>query len=144
MNPQTPDFESIKQISPYGAEYWSARALAPKLGYKLKWERFEGAIQRAMIACSQVGQVVEDHFPAIGKMVPVGSGAEREIKDYLPSRFACYLIAQNGDPRKHEIAAAQAYFAISTRQFEISQLLAEQEERLKLRERVSEGEVPQR
>jgi DNA-damage-inducible protein D len=134
----TPDFDSIKQISPYGAEYWSARDLAPLLGYS-KWERFEGVIKRAMTACKQIGQIVENHFPSAGKMVNVGSGAEREVKDYILSRFACYLIAQNGDPRKKEIAAAQAYFAISTRENELAQLLAQQEERLQLRERVSEN-----
>jgi len=138
METQSPDFESIKQISPYGAEFWSARQLAPLLGYD-KWERFEGAIKRAMIACEQVGQVVNNHFPIAEKMVRLGSGAERKIKDYFLSRFGCYLIAQNGDPRKPEIAAAQAYFAISTRQNELSQLLAEQEKRLSLRERVSEN-----
>lgn len=135
---QTPDFESIKSISPYGAEYWSARDLAPLLGYS-RWERFEVAVRRAMIACEQVGQVSDDHFRASSKMVSLGSGAGRGIKDYLLSRFACYLIAQNGDPRKPEIAAAQAYFAISTRQNELSQLLQEQEERVELRERVSEN-----
>ncbi len=138
MTHHTPDFDSIKQMSPYGAEYWSARDLAPLLGYN-KWERFEVVIQRALTACEQVGQVGQNHFPASSKMVQLGSGAKRELKDYFLSRFACYLVAQNGDPRKLEIAAAQAYFAISTRQFEISQLLEEQEERLKLRERVSEN-----
>lgn len=138
METQSPDFESIKQISPYQAEYWSARDLAPLLGYA-KWERFEGAIKRAMMACQQIGQNVADHFPAAGKMVSVGSDAHRELKDYFLSRFACYLIAQNGDPRKKEIAEAQAYFAISTRKQELAQLLEEQEERLKLRERVTEN-----
>ncbi len=133
-----PDFESIKCINPYGIEYWSARDLAPLLGYN-RWERFEVAVQRAMIACEQAGQIVDDHFRASSKMVSLGSRAERGIKDYFLSRFACYLIAQNGDPRKPEIAAAQAYFAISTRQNELNQLLQEQEERLNLRERVSEN-----
>src|SRR5439155_15530776 len=118
------DFDSIKQISPYGAEYWSARDLAPLLGYD-KWERFEGAIKRAITACEQVGQIVQNHFPGSGKMVRLGSGAEREVKDYSLSRFACYLVAQNGDPRKPEIAAAQAYFAISTSQHELAQRLEE-------------------
>jgi DNA-damage-inducible protein D len=138
MEAQSPDFESIKQISPYQAEYWSARDLAPLLGYT-KWERFEGAIKRAMTACEQIGQIVSDHFPSDGKMVNIGSGGQREVKDYFLSRFACYLIAQNGDPRKKEIAEAQAYFAVSTRKQELAQLLEEQEERLKLRERVTEN-----
>jgi DNA-damage-inducible protein D len=135
---QTPDFDSIKQVNPYGEEYWSARDLAPLLGYN-KWERFEVAIQRAMIACEQVGQVIANHFPASSKMVKLGSGAQRELKDFSLSRFACYLVAQNGDPRKPEIAAAQAYFAISTRAHEIQQLLEEQNKRLEVRLKVSES-----
>jgi DNA-damage-inducible protein D len=82
MASKTPDFESIKKINPYGAEYWSARDLAPLLGYS-KWERFEGAIKRAMTACEQVGQITGNHFPTSGKMVDIGSGAERETKDYF-------------------------------------------------------------
>src|SRR5229473_1777989 len=135
---QTPDFESIKQVNPYGEEYWSARSLATLLGYS-QWRRFEEAIQRAMVACEQSGQIVSDHFPSDGKMVKLGSGAQRELKDYFLSRFACYLVAQNGDPRKPEIAAAQVYFAVSTRAFEIHQLRKEQEERLETRLKVSES-----
>jgi DNA-damage-inducible protein D len=138
MEAQSPDFESIKQISPYQAEYWSARDLAPLLGYN-KWQNFEVAIQRAMMACEQVGQIVNDHFTDTSKLIDVGKGAQRPVQDYLLSRFACYLIAQNGDPRKKEIAEAQAYFAVSTRRQELAQLLEEQEERLKLRESVSEN-----
>jgi DNA-damage-inducible protein D len=138
MEAQSPDFESIKQISPYQAEYWSARDLAPLLGYN-KWQNFEVAIQRAITACEQVGQIVNDHFTSASKMIDVGKGAQRSVIDYLLSRFACYLIAQNGDPRKKEIAEAQAYFAVSTRRQELAQLLEEQEERLKLRERVTEN-----
>jgi len=138
METQSPDFDSIKRISPYGAEYWSARDLAPLLGYT-KWQNFEVAIERAMIACEQVGQIVTDHFTGSSKLVDVGSGAQRPVKDFLLSRFACYSIAQNGDPRKKEIAAAQAYFIISTRENELTHLLIEQEKRLDLRERVSEN-----
>jgi len=100
----TPDFESIKQISPYGIEYWSARDLAPLLGYQ-KWERFEGAIKRAMIACENTGNIIDQHFPSAGKTSPMPHGGFKEMADYSLSRFACYLIAQNGDPRKKEIAA---------------------------------------
>src|SRR5256885_2212036 len=114
MDTQSPDFESVKQISPYGVDYWSARQLAPLLGYA-RWENFEIAIKRAKTACEQVGQVAKDHFPDTTKMIQAGKGAQREVSDYSLSRFACYLIAQNGDPRKKEIAAAQAYFAIATR-----------------------------
>ncbi|MDQ2809133.1 MAG: DNA damage-inducible protein D [Chloroflexota bacterium] len=137
MDTNTPDFESLRQITPYETEYWSARALAPLLGYT-RWQNFEQAINRAMTACRQIGQPVEDHFTGISKMVALGSGAQREIKDYLLSRFACYLIAQNGDPRKPQIAHAQAYFATATRQNELAQLYDDQQQRLRLRERVSE------
>src|SRR5712692_2895790 len=92
-----------------------------------------------MTACNQVGQPVQNHFPAASKMVNLGSGAQLELKDYNLSRFACYLVAQNGDPRKPEIAAAQVYFAVSTRAHEIHQLLKEQEERLETRFKVSES-----
>lgn len=136
--PTTPDFETIKQFSPYGAEYWSARDLAPLLGYQ-RWENFEVAIKRGITACQQVGQNDSDHFRGATKMVSVGSKAQREVKDYILSRFAAYLIAQNGDPRKPEIAAAQTYFAIATRENEIAQLKAAQEERLQLRERLSDS-----
>jgi DNA-damage-inducible protein D len=139
---QQPDFDSIKQTNVYGIEYWSARSLAPLLGYN-RWERFEVAIQRAIIACQQTEQLVENHFPASSKMVSLGSGSQRELKDYYLSRFACYLCAQNGDPRKPEIAAAQAYFAISTRENELHRLREEQEKRLQLRERVAESKLIQ-
>lgn len=135
---KAPDFNSIKQINPYGQEYWSARDLAPLLGYN-KWERFDVAIQRAITACEQVGQPIQNHFPASSKMVNLGSGSQRELKDYSLSRFACYLVAQNGDPRKPEIAAAQVYFAVSTRAHEIHQLLEEQNKRLEVRLKVSES-----
>jgi len=132
------DFESIRHLNPYGMEYWSARELAPLLGYS-KWERFEGAIKRAMIACTQVGGIVDDHFPATGRTVRLGSGAERVLTDYALSRLACYLIAENGDPRKSEIAQAQVYFVVATRQNELRQLGEQRDERLRLRERVSEN-----
>src|SRR5712691_13522332 len=95
-----------------------------------------------MIACEQVGQIVQYHFPASSKMVKLGSGGQRELKDYNLSRFACYLVAQNGDPRKPEIAAAQAYFAMSTRAFEIHQLRKEQKERLETRLKVFVNDTP--
>ncbi|MEO8972878.1 MAG: DNA damage-inducible protein D [Ktedonobacteraceae bacterium] len=137
MNAQ-PDFNSIRQLNPYGQEYWYARDLMPLLGYT-KWERFSGAIKRAMIACENTGNLVSLHFPGAGKTSPMPHGGVREVEDYALSRFACYLIAQNGDPRKPEIAAAQVYFAISTRANEIHQLLKEQNERLETRLKVSES-----
>jgi DNA-damage-inducible protein D len=133
-----PDFEAIKQMNVYGIDYWSARGLAPLLGY-VQWRRFEDAIKRAETSCETNGDIVENHFVSTGKMVQLGSGAEREIDDYALTRYACYLIAQNGDPRKPEIAAAQAYFIISTRALEMHQLREEQEKRLAMRLKVSES-----
>src|SRR5579875_1749134 len=103
------DFDSIKQINPYGQEYWSARELAPLLGYARSWENFEHTIERAMISCEEGGNHVEDHFHASMKMIVAGKGAKREVKDYLLSRLACYLIAMNGSTRKKQIADAQLY-----------------------------------
>ena len=138
MQDQLSNLDSIKKTNSYGAEYWSARDMMKILGYTT-WKSFKKALERASEACKNSGQVVDSHFLQVIEIADTGKGAKRPIQDYLLSRFACYLIAQNGDPRKPEIAAAQAYFAISTRQNELSQLLAEQEERLKLRERVSEN-----
>ncbi len=125
-------FDSIRQTSPYGAEYWSARDLYPLLGYDT-WRRFETAIERAKIACANMGEEVADHFAGAVKMVQIGSGAQREADDYALSRFGCYLTAMNGDPRKPEIANAQGYFAIQTRRMEqwdeLREALAERVER---------------
>jgi DNA-damage-inducible protein D len=134
---QTTDFESIKQTNPYGQEYWSARDLAPLLGY-IQWRNFELAIKKAMKACSATDNPVEQHFADASKSSPMPHGGMREVKNYNLSRFACYLVAQNGDSRKPEIAAAQVYFAVSTRAHEIHQLLKEQEERLDTRLKVSD------
>ncbi len=133
-----PDFDSIKQINPYGQEYWSARGLAPLLGY-IQWRNFELTIKKAMIACAETGNIVEYHFADASKPITGGKGAVQHIKDYNLSRLACYLVAQNGDPRKPEIAAAQVYFAVSTRAHEIHQLRKAQEERLETRLKVSES-----
>ena len=107
-------FEDLKKTNEHGAEYWSAREIQPLLGYT-QWRRFEDAINRALTSCKQSGNEPENHFADAGKMVELGSGSSREIPDYNLSRFACYLIAQNGDPRKTEIANAQKYFAIQAR-----------------------------
>lgn len=136
---QSPDFDSIKQTNPYGEDYWSARDLMPLLGYGKNWRNFQTAISKAADACRTNGQEVTYHFVASIKMVPIGSGAERETDDYLLSRLACYLIAMNGNPRKPEIAHAQNYFAISTRAHEMHQLRIEQEQRLEVRLKVSES-----
>ena len=130
-------FEELKQVNDHGAEYWSARALQPMLGYS-QWRRFEQAIERAITSCRESGNPSENHFAGAGKMVELGSGSAREVADYQLSRFACYLIAQNGDPRKPEIARAQQYFAIQTRRQELSDHLAADVERLELRKQTSE------
>lgn len=136
---QTPDFDSIKQTNPYGEEYWSARALMALLGYGKKWQNFEGVVKKAIISCTETGNIVEHHFTDASKLITGGKGAVQDVKDYNLSRFACYLIAMNGDPRKQEIAAAQVYFAVSTRAHEIHQLRMEQEKRLETRLKVSES-----
>jgi DNA-damage-inducible protein D len=92
-------FEAIKQTNEHGAEYWSARDLQSLLGYS-QWRRFGQAIERAMISCERSGNRPDHHFAGAGKMVDIGSGSQREVDDYHLSRFACYLIAQNGDPRQ--------------------------------------------
>jgi len=131
-------FESIKQVNPYGSEYWSARDLMPLLGYD-KWQRAEDVIERARVACGIAGQTVEHHFTGAGKTIPLPKGAQREVKDDYLSRFACYLIAMNGDPRKPEIASAQAYFAVQTRKQELFEQLPDMEKRALGRERVVDG-----
>jgi predicted HicB family RNase H-like nuclease len=108
-------FEDLKGINQHGIEYWSARSLQPCLGYS-QWGRFEKAIQKAIESCKQSGNNPQNHFAGARKMVGIGSQADRELEDYHLSRFACYLIAQNGDPRKPEIAQAQKYFAMQVSQ----------------------------
>ncbi len=130
-------FEALKKLNEHSAEFWSARDLQPLLGYA-QWRRFEDAIKRATISCEQSGNKSENHFANVGKMVELGSGSEREVDDYHLSRFACYLIAQNGDPRKTEIAFAQQYFAIQARKQELTEQLAADQERLELRKQTSE------
>ncbi|MBU0566691.1 DNA damage-inducible protein D [bacterium] len=130
-------FEDRKEVNEYGAEYWSAREIQPLLGYT-QWRRFEDAIKRAITSCKQSGNIPENHFADAGKMVELGSRSSREIPDYHLSRFACYLIAQNGDPRKPEIANAQKYFAIQARRQEISDVITADIERLELRKQTAE------
>lgn len=130
-------FEQIKKINEYGQEFWHARDLMTPLGYS-EWRKFEGAIERAKEACKNSGQEIEDHFAHAAKMVLIGSEAKREVSDYSLSRYACYLIAQNGDPRKKEIALAQTYFAIQTRKQEVQEALLEDQKRVMLRQEMKD------
>lgn len=120
-------FESIRRINEYGAEYWEARELQGVLEY-LKWGNFVRVIEKAMAACRNSQQNVNDHFAGVGKMVDLGSSAQREIEDYHLSRYACYLIVQNSDPRKEVVALGQTYFAVQTRRQEIADQIAELDE----------------
>jgi DNA-damage-inducible protein D len=127
----------LKKFNSHGAEYWSARDLQVVLGYA-QWRRFEDAIKRAMSSCEQSGNKTSYHFADAGKPIPGGKGAVQNVADFHLSRFACYLIAQNGDPRKPAIANAQKYFAIQTRKQELSDQMASDIERLEMRKQTSE------
>ncbi len=112
-------FESIKQIDEYGNEYWYARELAPVLDYQ-QWRNFLPVLTKAEAACNNSQQLVSDHFAHIRKMVEIGSGATRELDDLRLTRYACYLIVQNGDPKKPVIANGQTYFAVQARRQELT------------------------
>lgn len=122
-----------------GVECWSARELQELLGYS-KWENFEKVIIKAKDACKNVGEQIEYHFPDVRKMIILPKGAEREIDDILLTRYACYLIAQNGDSRKEEISFAQNYFAVQTRRAELIEQRLLENERVKAREKLSQTE----
>jgi len=122
-----------------GLECWSARDLQTLLGYN-KWENFENVIQKAKSACINADEEVTNHFPDVRKMVSIGSGAEKEIDDILLTRYACYLVAQNGDSRKEEISFAQNYFAVQTRRAELVEQRLLENERIIAREKLSQTE----
>lgn len=126
------DFEKIKKIDENGIEYWHARELMLHLGYG-EWRNFEDVIKKAINAAVKSAQDPANHFVEINKMVPLGSGAVRPVKDYKLDRYGCYLIAQNGDPTKPQIALAQTYFAFQTRKQEVFERLSEGERRLFIR-----------
>jgi DNA-damage-inducible protein D len=133
MNTELKSFEEIKQLTDYGMEYWSARDLQKPLGYE-RWENFSKVIDKAMLSCDTAGFDVKDHFPCVRKtgVMPAKASANKEnfgfrdvtktktIIDYKLSRYACYLIVQNGDPRKEQIALGQTYFAIQTYRQELN------------------------
>lgn len=122
-----------------GVECWSARELQVLLGYS-KWENFANVIVKAKTACEKVGHSVLEHFPDVRKTIPMPKGAEKEIDDYLLTRYACYLIAQNGDPRKEQIAFAQTYFAVQTRKAELIEQRLLEVERVRARAKLQETE----
>ncbi len=133
------NFEITKHIDESGFEYWTARELMELLGYS-KWSNFKKIIEKAIISCSKSGQKISDHFPETSKKIIIATGTSkqtsRDIQDYKLSRYACYLIAQNGDPNKAPIAVAQTYFALQTRRQELFQSLNEDERRLFIRNEV--------
>ena len=133
-------FDALAQNIPgEEIEFWFARDLQEPLGY-LRWENFLIAIERAIASCKTTGYEPNDHFRGVTKMVPVGSGAERPIDDFMLTRYACYLIAQNGDPRKEPIAFAQSYFAIQTRKQELIEARMRLQDRLEVREKLRQSE----
>lgn len=128
-------FENLKHINEYGQEFWYARELQSALEYS-QWRYLKEAVERAKNACTNSGQNIADHFAEVRKMVEIGSNAKREIEDIALSRYACYLIVMNGDPRKEVIALGQTYFAVKTRQQELIEdydRLTEEQKRLAIR-----------
>ena len=128
-------FENIKHINKYGQEFWYARDLQIALEYA-EWRNFHIVINRAIAACEKSGYSTADHFVDVNKMITLAKGAQREVDDYMLSRYACYLIVMNGDPRKQVIALGQTYFAVKTRQQELVENydeLSEDQKRLAIR-----------
>ncbi|WP_370402796.1 DNA damage-inducible protein D [Tenacibaculum dicentrarchi] len=135
----TKNFESHANKTSEGIEFWFARDLQHLLTYS-KWDNFQSVISKAKTACELSGQNIDDHFADVGKMVKIGSGAEKEISDIMLTRYACYLITQNGDPRKETIAFAQRYFAVQTRKAELIEQKILEHERVQAREKLKSTE----
>jgi len=132
------EFEGCAQVDDE-VEFWRARDLQRLLGYA-QWRNFLGVIERAKTSCINSGQSVEDHFAESDKMVDIGSGSQREVEDIALTRYACYLIAQNGDPSKDQIAFAQTYFAVQTRRYELVEQRLAEIERIRAREKLTASE----
>ena len=131
--------KTVKDDDGNSIEVWYARELQEVLGYA-RWENFVGAVGRAVESCKTLGINVDDHFREVTKMVGLGSGSQRPIQDFMLTRYACYLIAQNGDPKKEEIAFAQSYFAVQTRKAELIEERLNEIARLNTRERLRTSE----
>jgi len=135
----TDTFEANAQRTEGGIEFWLARDLQYLLGYS-KWDNFLNAVSKARTACEVTGHEVSDHFADVRKMVDLGSGSQREVDDIMLTRYACYLVAQNGDPKKQEIAFAQTYFALQTRRAELIEQRLLDAERVQARKKLSATE----
>ena len=133
------NFEDNSQTTENGIEFWFARDLQQLLGYS-EWRNFQKVILKSKTACEVSNNLISDHFVDVNKMVSLGSGSEREIEDIMLTRYSCYLIAQNGDPRKESIAFAQNYFAMQTRKFELIEQRIKDWERLQARQKLTLSE----